>query len=119
MATKNWVNIVINKGVVQSQVILNSGDTSDDLVLPSAPDKTIHIFGGTFGDATVSVKGSNNQSATFQNIHRTDDATLTYTAVAADLLGHMLENPGYIRATCGGTTGSGIIVSIISATQRG
>ena len=119
MATKSWSNITITRGVIQSKVVLDAGDASDNLPIANYPDKTVHIYGGSFGDSTVSLKGSNDSSATFENLHRTNDPTLNYSAVAAALLGHILENPLYLQASVGGSTGTGITVTVISSTPRG
>ena len=53
-------------GVIVETCTLNAGDTSTDLVIPDFSDKTIHIFGGTFGNSAVSVKGLNSLSGTAQ-----------------------------------------------------
>lgn len=119
MAVKSWNYLVVLKGVASSTVLLDPGDTSNDLELPNFPDKTIHVFATGFGDSTVSVLGSNNATATFLPLHRTDDPTSNYSTLSANILGHILENPQYIRASATGATGTGITVTIVAATPRG
>ena len=119
MATKTWTVVVNIRGVTEASVTLDAGDTSNVLRIPNFPDKTAHIYGGTFGNSTVSLKGSNNESATFQNLHRTDDSTETFTALATATLAHVLENPTYLQASASGTTGTGLVVAVTASTPRG
>ena len=119
MATKTWSSSRFTKGVVISTVVLEAGDVSNDLDIPNYPDKTVHLASGTFGDSTVSILGSNNVSATFQPLHRTDDPTKNYSGLTALILGHILENPSYIRASATGATGTGLSITITASTPRG
>jgi hypothetical protein len=119
MAEKHWLTIINIRGTMECSVTLEAGDTTNVLRIPNFPDKTAHIYGGSFGNSTVSLKGSNNESATFQNLHRTDDSTETFTGVATATLAHVLENPTYLQASASGTTGTGLVVAITASTPRG
>jgi hypothetical protein len=94
-----------------ASVVLDAGDSSNYLNLPDYPDKTVHIF-GTFGDSAVSLKGSNDVGGTPQNLHRTDDPVSTYSALVAETLGHIIENPSFLVADATGSTGDGITIKI-------
>ena len=101
-------------GVIVETCTLNAGDTSTDLVIPDFSDKTIHIFGGTFGNSSVSVKGLNSLSGTAQTLHRVNDPTLSFTSVSSETMALLLENPYILRASADGSTGTGLIVVISS-----
>ena len=117
MATKNWLVTVPLRSVVVATLVLDGGDSSDDLEIPNFQDKTVHVF-GTFGSSTVSVTGLNNTNANAQVLHRTADPTTTYSSLVAETLGHVVENPRYIRASASAGSGSGLTVVIIGVTPR-
>lgn len=114
MAIAQWVREDTRYGVVSLTATLAAGDTSADLILPDYSDKTVHVYGGTFGDSAVSVKGLNSTSATAQDMHRVNDPTLTFSTLTAELMALLLENPKIIRASASGTTGTGLKVTIVS-----
>lgn len=118
MATRDWVTICPVPRVYVASVTLDGGDTSGDLELSNYPDKTVHIFPGFFGTSSVSVKGLNSHvGGTTQNLHRTDDPTQTYTGLVAEAMGHIIENPRYIRASASAGTGTALIVTIVAVTS--
>lgn len=123
MATQTWQVVNLGNSVRVLSVTLASGDTSILYDLPMNSDKTVHIFGGTFGDAAVSLLGQNQTgtpgSPTGQVLHRAHDPSLTFSAVVAEVLATILENPRWLVASANGTTGTGIRVVITCATNRG
>lgn len=115
MATKQWQrDNTARYGVMINEVTLEAGDTSADLLISDYSDKTIHVFGGTFGDSTISVKGLNSTSATAQAMHRVNDPTLTFSGLNSETMALCLENPAIIRADASGTTGTGLKVVVVS-----
>lgn len=112
MATPTWTSTYPKFGVIETTCVLNGGDTSADLSIAGYSDKTIHVFGGTFGSSTVSVKGMNSTSGTAQDMHRVNDPTTTFSSLAAELLALLLENPSIIRASASAGTGTGLTVVI-------
>jgi hypothetical protein len=117
MATRQWQRDNTAKyGVAIVWVSLEAGDTSADLLMSDYSDKTIHVFGGVFGDSTISVKGLNSTeaSATAQDMHRVNDPTLTFSGLNSETMALCLENPAIIRASASGTTGTALKVYITS-----
>jgi hypothetical protein len=112
MSIKPWTIRLTKKATIVATVVLDGGDSSSYLNLPDYPDKTVHVF-GTFGDSAVSLKGSNDEGGNAQNLHRTDDPTTTYSALVAETLGHIIENPNLLVANATGATGDGLTVAII------
>ena len=113
MASPEWTSVYPKFGVIVCTAILNHGDTSKDLKIPGYSDKSIHLFGGTFGDSTVSLTGLNDESGTGQALHRVHDPTLTFSSLATETLALLLENPLILRASAGGTTGTGLTIVIV------
>lgn len=114
MATVQWTREDSKYGVVSMTATLAAGDSSADLILPDYSDKTVHVYGGTFGDSAVSVKGLNATAANAQDMHRVNDPTLTFSSLTTEIMALLLENPKIIRASASGTTGTGLKVTIVS-----
>ena len=116
MATTNWTRNDTKYGVISLSTVLNGGDTSIDLVIPDYADKTVHVFGGTFGSSQVNVLGLNSTDGTGQSLHRVNDPTLTFTGLADETLALLLENPTIIRANA--TAGSGLSLKVVITGKR-
>lgn len=116
MATRQWVRTDVpgKYGVMAHTVTLWGGDSSADLTIPDFSDKTVHIFGGTFGTSTVSVLGLNSSSGTGQDLHRVHDPSLTFTSVATEVLALLLENPLILQASASAGTGTSLQVVVVS-----
>ena len=117
MALRSWTISLIKKSTMLATVVLDAGDTSTELGLPEYPDKTVHIF-GTFGDSAVALKGLNDASGNGMDLHRTDDPTVSYSAVVAETMGHIIENPQILKASANGTTGNDLTVVIVSVSRH-
>jgi len=91
---------------------MGNADTGTAAAVPSYSDKTVHIT-GTFGSATVTIQGSND------NVNWTTltDIQGTALAVTADDISLIAENPLYIRPITAGGTGTDVDV-IISARKK-
>jgi len=113
LATRKWDRESPKFGVFFATCTLNGGDTGVDLKMPDYSDKTVHIFGGTFGNSAVSVKGLNDTDGTAQDLHRVNDPTLTFSSLTSETFGLVLENPLIIRVSASGTTGVGLKVVIV------
>lgn len=86
---------------------LGSTDTTEVVTYSDWPDKTIHGT-GTWGGATLTVEGSNDNSDwyTLTNIHGTS------LSMTDDFVHTIAENPRYLRcATTGGGTTTAITVN--------
>lgn len=114
MATVQWVRTDPRYGVTAHTCVMQAGDSSADIQIADYSDKTVHIFATSFGNSAVSVLGLNSTSANAQALHRVNDPTLTFSAVAAELMALVLENPLILRATTSGTTGTNLTVVIVS-----
>ena len=108
MAVIPWdIKIHKNKGdkeVLIATVQLDAADTTDNLEISEYSDKTVHISGGT-----VSLLGSNG-IGTPQALHRAHDPTLTFTAVAAEALATIIENPRILFASASAGTNVDIVI---------
>lgn len=113
MATTKWERLDTKYGVIALSTTLNGGDTSVDLIIPDYADKTIHVFGGTFGSSQVDVLGLNSTDGTGQSLHRVNDPSLTFSGIASETLALLLENPQIIRASATAGTGSSLKVVIV------
>jgi hypothetical protein len=113
MATRQWTRVDVKYGAVKWYCILEGGDTSADLVVPDYADKTIHVFGGTFGSSQVHVQGLNDTGGTAQSLHRVNDPSLTFTGIADETLALLLENPTILRAAATAGTGTSLTVVIV------
>jgi hypothetical protein len=86
---------------------LGSTDTAEVVEYSDWPDKTIHAT-GTWGGATMTVEGSNDNSdwVTLTNIHGTS------LSVTDDCCHAIAENTRYLRlSTTGGDTTTAVTVS--------
>lgn len=123
MAVVPWEVLNLGNSVRVISVTLAGGDSTILYDLPMFSDKTIHIFGGTFGDSTVTVLGQNQTSTpgtpTGQPLHQAHDPEEDFSAVAAELLATVLENPRWIIASASAGTGTGLRVVITCSTSRG
>ena len=118
MAERAWVQQAhdyYNTRLQRCAGLLN-GDVSADITLPRHRDVTIHIT-GTFGGATVTVKGSNDFGApiTYDTL---DDAfgDLLSITLADIKLRQLLPAPYRIRVEVSGGDGS---TSITAAVRMG
>lgn len=129
MAIKPWVVDQQHGGWVIATITLANGDTSEALILPNYPQKTFHVLPDTGVTITVlTVEGSNidnaptlaTNDADYEALHRVDDPTATFSALAAALLADILENPQFIKATTVTTSGGStdITISVIAYTSR-
>lgn len=87
---------------------LGSTDTGEVIEYSDWPDKTVHAT-GTWGSATLTVEGSNDNSdwVTLTDVHGT---AMSYTD---DFLATVAENPRYMRiATTGGGTTTAVTVKL-------
>lgn len=114
MAVKQWSIRPTRRGTMIATITMDGGDTSTDINMQDFPDKTIHIF-GTFGNSTVSLVGLNDTDGNGQVLHRTDDPTATFSAVGAELMAHVIENPYIFRASASAGTGTDLTISIVGA----
>jgi hypothetical protein len=103
---------------------LNSGENGDytqDLAVYG--DKSVDVA-GTFGDATVTVQGTNETvpatglPTNWKTLHDPQGNDLTFV-VATTRIEQILPNPRFIRAIASGTTGSGLVVTIHGRKDRG
>jgi hypothetical protein len=113
LATVQWTRNDAKYGVISLTATLNGGDVSADLMVPDYADKTIHVFGGTFGSSQVDVLGLNSTEGTGQSLHRVNDPSLTFSGIASETLALLLENPAIIRASATVGTGTGLKVIIV------
>jgi hypothetical protein len=117
MAIRSWAISLVKKSTMLATITLDAGDTSTELELPEYPDKTVHIY-GTFGDSAVALKGLNDAQGNGMDIHRTDDPTVSYSAVVAETMGHLIENPRILKASASGTTGTDLTVVIVTVARH-
>lgn len=118
MATVAWSITSIKQGIISAQVVLQAGDTSDQLTTPDYPDKTIQLS-GTFGDSVVNVVGSNLEAGTPTFVlHQAHAPATTFSALAAAVGATVIENPRIIIANADGTTGEDLIVTVIARAPR-
>jgi hypothetical protein len=97
-----------NKGVRQGDILgywlLASGDTAMPLLIPRYADKSVHIF-GTFGGATVAMKGSNDPDlVSFDNIYDFEGTDISQTAARKPWI--ILPNVYALKPTITGGDGT-------------
>ena len=92
---------------------LATGDTTAAVRIPNYSDKSVQVT-GTFGGATVTMQGSNDNT-NWSTLHKTDLSSLAFTSEG---LFTILENPVYIRASAAGGAGSALTVVICGSTSR-
>jgi hypothetical protein len=110
MAVKRWDREGNARyGTIVVSVTMNGGDTAENIEIPDYADKTIHVY-GSFGNSTVTVTGLNDTAASAQALHRVHDSSLTFSALAAETLALLLENPRYITASCAAGTGLKVVI---------
>ena len=91
---------------------MGNADTGTSSSVPEYSDKTVQIT-GTFGGATVTLQGSNDDT----NWTTLTDIQGTALAVTAADISLVAENPLYVRAITTGGTGTDVDV-IIAAKKK-
>lgn len=89
---------------------LGNADTGNAVDMHRWADRTVQVL-GTFGGATVTIQGSNDNT-NWVTLNDSGSTALTFTAAGMKLI---LENPIYVRAISAGGTASAITVIIAGA----
>lgn len=106
MATVSGSTIIDNDHQVTVTWALGNADTGVATNISRWADRTVHVL-GTFGGATVTIQGSNDNT-NWVTLNDTGGSALTFTAAGMKIIA---ENPVYMRATTSG--GAGTAVSVI------
>lgn len=110
MATVSGSTVIDNDHQVAVTWALGNADTGVASNIKRWADRTVHVT-GTFGGATVTIQGSND-NVTFATLNDNTGAALTFTAAGLKVI---LENPTYIRAVTSGGAGTAVVVVIAGA----
>jgi hypothetical protein len=98
------------RGVFKIQWVGKSGDTFVAADCSDFADRSVQIA-GTFGDATVSVKGSNDGSNYLSLRNALTGNVIEKTSAAIELIA---ELSALIKPEVSGTTGANIIITILA-----
>lgn len=114
MATINPVILdVSDKGDGSTKTVIwtpvTESDTCAAVSLPELTDKSIHVS-GTFGSASVAVKGSNNGGASFASLN---DPTGTVIAISGEAIKAVLENTLLVQPVASGGSGQTLKISML------
>lgn len=90
---------------------VTEADTCVAMDFPDLADKSIHVS-GTFGGATVTVLGSNNDFATAGGALRGPDSVAL--SMAVETVKQILENPKQIKPVAAGGTGQSLNIYILA-----
>ena len=118
MATINPTRVAINGAygsgiddsvikVVWSPVTEN--DTCAAIALPAFSDKSVHFY-GTFGGATVVLKGSNNAGATYVGLK---DPSSTAISATSEKINAVLENTELVQPVASGGSGQSLSIALV------
>lgn len=88
---------------------LTEADTANAISLANKADKTVTVT-GTFGSATVVMKGSND-GANFYTLKDAQGDDISFTAAGMSII---LENPLFIKPTFSGGTSQDVDVIIVA-----
>jgi hypothetical protein len=92
---------------------ITQADTGGAVDISRFPDRTVQVS-GTFGGATLTVEGSNDNVTWFTLTNQAGDA-LSFTAAGLELIA---QNPKYIRIGRSGGAGADVNVAINGAYSR-
>lgn len=110
MATVSGSTVIDNDHQVAVTWSLGNADTGVPSAISRWADRTVHVT-GTFGGATVTMQGSNDNT-NWATLNDTSGSALTFTATGMKLIG---ENPIYIRAITAGGAGTAVVVVVRGA----
>lgn len=110
MANISGSTIIDNDHQVTATWTLGNADTGIASNISRWADRTVHVT-GTFGGATVTIQGSNDNT-NWVTLNDTNGAALTFTAAGMKI---MAENPSYTRAITSGGAGTTVVVTIRGA----
>ena len=118
--TKQWTLTPLRGGSILAEVTLTGASQVAVLELFDLPIDTVHIY-GTFNGQNVSLLGSNTDdttaTATPQALTHAEDNTKTFSAVAAEVLASLQDNPRYLFAQSNGAVTS-VVVSIMMVDRK-
>lgn len=110
MATIVGSQIVTSDHQFTASWALGNADTGVATDMHRWADRTVHVV-GTFGGATVTIQGSND-NVNWLTLNDNAGAALTFTVTGMKLI---LENPLYVRAITSGGAGTALTVIIAGA----
>ena len=123
-ATPSWTITPLRNGTYEARATLTAAtDVTEPLNIYDLPINTVHIF-GSFGGQNVSLLGFNADPndatpttrdaavATGQVLHQAHAPSSTFSAVAAELLAGVIENPRYIIAKANGAVTAVHIIAL-------
>lgn len=110
MATIPGTKILDGNKMYTATWALGNADTGLAADLHRWADRTVHVV-GTFGGATVTIQGSNDNT-NWLTLNDSSGAALAFTATGMKVI---LENPIYVRAISAGGGGTAVTVIVAGA----
>jgi hypothetical protein len=120
MATISALTTYPQRGVMRvvwSNLGGADSDVGDWQEIPAYGDKTIHVY-GTFGTSTVDIEGSNEDGTPANAVDIEDGGGTALTALAANTVVAVRDNPRKIRPVVNGGNGTGITIILECSTTR-